>query len=397
MYLLLTRTRALAALLVLAVGAGLLLAADDDKPADGKEIAKLIDQLGDEDADLRKTAEKKLFDIGEGALDAVNKAIKDHPDPDVRLRAILLSRNIQKGAFGEIRKFTGHTGHIRHIVVSKDGKRALTASMDYSARVWDVDSGKEVSKFTGHTGWVWQVALSPDEKEAVSSGGLDKTLRRWEVATGKELKKYPEHPSRVYGAAFSADGKHVFSSGAEKDTIIRMFDADTATEVKTFEGHTGWVWKLAVSPDGKRLASAGMNDKTYRIWDIESGKAVVIGNDAHDDSYVVGIAWTPDGKQLLTSGRDSLVKLWDAQTGRLLKTYKGLTDSAEAVAFSKDGKRFLASDDRIVHVFETDSGKIIHRFEDHTQKVYAVAFLPDGRRALSAGEDNVLRMWGVPK
>jgi WD40 repeat protein len=81
----------------------------------------------------------------------------------------------------------------------------------------------------------------------------------------------------------------------------------------------------------------------------------------------------------------------------MVKKFTGTSDNVEAVAISKDGKRFLAGETKLVHVFDIETGKIIHRFEDHTDAVYAVAWLPDGRRALSAGADNVLRMWGVPK
>src|SRR5688572_24143111 len=96
-----------------------------DTEADPKEVGKLIEQLGDEDMDVRKTAEKKLMDIGENVLEHLRKAVKEHSDPDVRLRAIVLMRTIERMNYGEIRQFTGHSGNIRHIAVSKDGKRAL--------------------------------------------------------------------------------------------------------------------------------------------------------------------------------------------------------------------------------------------------------------------------------
>ena len=385
-------------LLGLAILAGIALAADEaPKEPAAKELASLIDKLGDEDADIRKDAEKKILAIGEPALPALKQAVVSHPDADVKLRSIVLRQDIRKKLFGQLRQFVGHTGNIRGIAVTSDGKRAISASMDQTLKVWDLETGKEIRTITGHTSWCWDVAISKDDKEALSSGALDGTMRLWDIGTGKELQKYAGQKSWVYGAAFSPDGKHVASGGAKMDTSIRIYDRTTAKETLKLDGHTGWVWRIAYSPDGKKLLSAGMNDYSYRIWDTETGKTLIEGKNAHDGQNVVGIDWSPDGKQVLTSGRDQTVKLWDAETGKLVRTYAGLRGDPEAIAFSKDGKRFLASADKAVNVLDTATGKIIHRFEDHTEPVFAVAWTPDGRKALSGGADNILRMWGVPR
>jgi WD40 repeat protein len=390
--------RRLALLLALAALAGAAALADDEpkeKEVDAKKVAALIDKLGSDEVDVRKAAEKELLEMGDPVMPFLKQAIKTHADADVKLRAIVLAQDITRRLYGELKKFVGHTGNIRSIAVTSDGKKAITASMDHTLRVWDLVGGKEEATMKGHGNWCWSVDISGDDKEVLSSGSLDKTLRLWDM-TGKELKKYEGFESRVYGAAFSPDGKHVAGSGAEKDTTIRIFDRGTAKEVKKLEGHTGWVWRIAYSPDGRKLASAGMNDNSFRIWDVDTGKTLINGDKAHD-GYVVGVAWHPKGKSLLTAGRDLTVKLWDAETGKLLKTYGGLGDNPEAVAFSKDGKRFMVGENKVVHVFDTDTGKTHHRFEDHTDQVFAVAFTPDGRKGLSAGADNVLRMWGIPK
>ena len=395
-----TRTRPVYLRLTLTVGFLTLalmggVAAQEKGDADEKKIAKLIEQLGDDDYDVRKVAEKKLIEIGEPAIDQIRKAAREAPDADVKLRAIVLSATIGKELYGQIRAFNGHTGHIRHLAVSKDGKHLLSGSQDYSMRLWETETGKEVQKFEGK-GWAWSVAFSPDETKVLSSGGVDKTMRLWKVANGKEERQYTGNTSRVYGAAFSPNGKHVASGGAEFDCTIRIYETDSGKEVRKLEGHKGWVWKIVYSPDGTKIASAGLNDKSFRIWDVETGNTLIEGKDAHDGN-VVGVAFSPDGKSLLTAGRDLSVKLWDVEKGTLIRKYLGAGDNVEAIAFSKDGKRFLAGETKIVHVFETESGKIIHRFEGHTEEVLAVAFLPDGRRAISGGKDNIIRLWGVPK
>src|SRR5262249_6267541 len=150
------------------------------------------------------------------------------------------------------------------------------------------------------------------------------------------------------------------------------------------------------SPDSKKIASAGMNDSTFRIWDVEKGTELYVGKDAHEN-WVVDVQFSPDGKQVLTAGRDMKLKLWNAATGKLEKTFEGFKDEPEAAAFSKDGKRIVAADGKSVVIFDVNSGKIIHRFDEHSDQVLAVAFMPDGKKALSAGKDNTVRLWSIPK
>src|SRR5262249_10011835 len=147
-------------------------------------ISKWIDQLGDDDEDVRKKAEKALLALGEAALAPLQKASKDHPDADVRLRAIILAKAVARGAFRELKKMTGHTGWIRSIAVSKDGKRALSGSQDKTMRLWDLDKGTELKKFTDQKSWTWEVAFSPDEKRALTSTGTDGKLLIYDIDKG---------------------------------------------------------------------------------------------------------------------------------------------------------------------------------------------------------------------
>jgi len=394
--------------LLLAATAGVLWtarAADDEKETklSEKELAALIDQLGDDDEDKRAAAEKKLMEHSEQAHPAVLEASKKHADADVRLRATLLARKLGKG-----RLLVGHKSTVRCILVSKDGKRAYTCGEDKTIRVWNLRSGKELKQLDGHTGFTWQIGLSGDEKELISSGGPDKTLRLWNLEKGEEVKKYSGFPIRVYAAAISPDGKYVVGGeggvGANDEKgdpddakfDVRLFDKETGKLVHQMKGHTGYVWRAAFSPDSKKVATVGMNDSSFRIWDVETGKALVDKQDAHEKSWVTDVLFTSDGKTLITCARDNKVKFWDAEKGTLNKTYD-LGEECEAMALSKDGKRLLVAEGKYATLLDTATGKVLYRFEGHEDTVTAVALLPDGEKALSAGKDKTLRLWTLPK
>src|SRR5262249_26964780 len=120
-----------------------------------KEIERLVQQLGSQEAKAHQAAAKRLEEIGGAAPPALPKAGAPATDPDVKLRAGLLVKTIGNKAFAELRRFTGHSRQVHCVVLTRDGKHALTGSLDGTMRLWEVATGKELRKFEGHTGGVW--------------------------------------------------------------------------------------------------------------------------------------------------------------------------------------------------------------------------------------------------
>jgi WD40 repeat protein len=164
-------------------------------------------------------------------------------------------------------------------------------------------------------------------------------------------------------------------------------------------GHTDYVSSVAFSPDGRTLVSAS-GDGTFRLWDVHSHRQLGQPLRGHTD-YVTGVAFSPDGRTLASASaasadRPGTVRLWDARSHRQLgQPLRGHTDSVESVAFSPDGRTLAsASYDGTVRLWDTRSHRQLGQpLRGHTDYVNGVAFSPDGRTLASASSDGTLRLW----
>jgi WD40 repeat protein len=192
---------------------------------------------------------------------------------------------------------------------------------------------------------------------------------------GPEIRRFEGHTEAVQDVASLPNGKHCLS--AANDKTIRLWNIETGSEVRRFEGHASWV--LAVSPlaDGKRFLSCSL-DKTVRLWDIESGNE--IRSFEERSGSLSAVAPLPDGRYFLAAGYKS-IGLWEVETGAEVRRFTGHTAAVTGIALTPDGKRFISGgDDKTLRVWDIESGTEIGRLRGRAQVgTAALAALPDGR------------------
>jgi WD40 repeat protein len=157
---------------------------------------------------------------------------------------------------------------------------------------------------------------------------------------------------------------------------------------RALRGHTGAVHGVAFSPGGQRLASSG-GDKTVKLWDPQTGQEILTLK-GHTGA-VSSVAFSPDGMRLASASEDGTVKVWDAQTGQETLSLQGHTGAVSSVAFSPDGKRLASASMDVrnpgkpgeVKVWDAATGQETLSLQGHTGWVYSVAFSPDGKRLAS--------------
>jgi WD40 repeat protein/tRNA A-37 threonylcarbamoyl transferase component Bud32 len=301
-------------------------------------------------------------------------------------------------AAGPDRRFRGHTGTVRCVALSPDGKLALSGGDGGSVRLWDVASGQELRRFDGHADDVTAVAFSRDGKQAATAGA-DRVVRLWDVATGGPVGRLQGHTDEVQCVAFSPDGRSVVSGSS--DGTLRLWDTARLTEARALFGHRGRVTSVAVSDDGRRILSGG-DDGAVRVWVLATG-AEVRRLDGHARE-VFAVAFSPDGHRAVSGGNDRTVRLWNLDDGRELRRLDGHVNAVIRVAFAADGRQVLSASsqygvaDRTIRVWDAGSGQGLRSFGGGpTDRVGCAAFSADGRFALTGGSDTALKQWTLAK
>ena len=215
---------------------------------------------------------------------------------------------------------------VRSVAFSRDGKRIVSGSDDKTVRIWDASTGQPVgSPLEGHTifcdvGCIlsrWETnRVGVRRHDSANMGCVDRTASR---ITSRRPYRFCDVGCILPRWETSRVGSW--------DKTVRIWDASTGQPVGSpLEGHTYYVMSVAFSPDGKRIVS-GSYDETVRIWDASTGQPVGSPLEGHTDS-VMSVAFSPDGKRIVSGSGDKTVRIWDASTGQPIGSpLEGHTDS----------------------------------------------------------------------
>lgn len=284
-----------------------------------------------------------------------------------------------------------HQGSVLVAAFSPDGRTVLTASNDYTARLWDAATAKPIGLPLRHQSSVSAAAFSPDGTMVIT-GSADRTARIWDAVTGRPVGPPMQHQGYVYSVAFSPDGKMVLTGGFDK--MARLWDAATGQPVGSPLRHQKEVNVVRFSPDGKTILTAC--DGTVRLWDRATGKAV--GSPLQHQGIVMGMVamFSPDGRTVLTTSYGNTARLWDAATGQPVGIPFQHQGVVCAAVFSPDGGRVMTgSYDRTARIWDAVTGQPVGPPMQHKGQVRAVAFSPDGTMVITGCLDRTARLWNA--
>lgn len=328
-----------------------------------------------------------------------------------------------------------HNDYLYGAHFSHDGTRALTASRDGTARIWDAVSGKAITTLDDHQDAVRWAVFSPDDTRVLTASA-DRNARLWNASSGALIHTFPAQDPTLSSADFSPDGQRVLTvfltrpprlwdarsgeaiatlkghRGATSaafspsgrwiltwasDGVARLWDRTTGAAVAQLEGHTRAIRWAEVAADERRIVTAG-DDPVARLWQ-PSGKLVTALR-GHKGA-LVGARFSPEGAKVLTYDDAGLAILWESSGGReivRLERRPGPGDEAESEVihgvFSADGALVATTyADGTARLWRSDNGALISVLTGHQGPVQGAAFDPRGARLATFGEDRTIRLW----
>ncbi|MCB0123789.1 MAG: DUF4062 domain-containing protein, partial [Caldilineaceae bacterium] len=284
----------------------------------------------------------------------------------------------------------GHTNLVTSVVVTPDGRCAVSASRDSTVKIWNLMSGECDATLSGHTLPVNGVAITPDGQRIISASA-DGTLKIWDITSGVAVLTLFGHTLPVNCVAVIPLKQHVIS--ASDDGTLKIWDIATGDTINTLRGHSKAVTYVAVMPNGQQAVSASA-DHTLKVWDLFTGinVATLEGHKWH----VTGVAAIADERQIVSTSADNTAKVWELVNGTEVMTLTGHTDDVTAAAIALDERLIItASADSTVKIWDRETGVELTTIAGHKRGVNSIAVTPDSTRVISASSDDTLRLWDL--
>ncbi|MFV1967804.1 MAG: WD40 repeat domain-containing protein, partial [Pirellulaceae bacterium] len=258
------------------------------------------------------------------------KSVANSPDGKVVAAAGNYS-NIRAGTIGAVKLWNAASGELLHeihlpasgfaMAFSHDGQRLAATTIGpgpfgsteaATIHLIDVRSGKTLTKLSGHVQTVSAVGFSPDDRELVSID-QDQTIRVWDVAKGKP-RSSSEIESNMAAAISTDAAMSVFSQRGRQGRSITLWDVAASKSLWSVDGSTTGFGAhlLDISRDGKRVASCWKD--TLSVW------STATANQLHEltdpDAQMSALAFSPDGRQVMTGMNDGTALIWDISSTR---------------------------------------------------------------------------------
>lgn len=333
-----------------------------------------------------------------------------------------------------LQEFSGHRGEINRLRFSADGRQLFSGSADNTVRVWLMETGAEIRSFHTPGSPISDFALSPDgQKLATIDSFLTNCVKIWDIATESLLRAVPKTNWTSHRCLFTPDGNLLTT---QPDRSVLLWNTETTEQIRSFTGITGpTVMVSDLWLPNETTVAAACSDGNVYLWNLESGQllrvvagepviaAVGVPNDhltiaanldynvrlrqlpggdtlrtfkGHTTSVHSGVAFSPDGRYVLSGGTEMATRLWDRQTAQPIREFTGSPVGTMAVAFSPDGSRVLTTiglPNPAARLWKTDTGELEREFRWSGSWPMGAVFSRDGNLIATRSQGEGIRVF----
>lgn len=360
----------------------------------------------------------------------------------------------------EIRTFLGHLNPVNIVAFDPSGQWIASGSSDNNIIIWEVATGKILRKIEGHTRRVSSLSFN-SEGTQLASGGWDRLVYVWDVKTGEKLGEYKANPATGIGIGvqvlFSKDDKRLITGNDDGKIVVYNLDSDLPQDtLRNISPSScgGCASFIQLNEKGSKLISASRRGPVT-LWDWRSGKIIKEFNGNGEEYNAVGMKGTtvfvsdedtiklwdtsgkairkilienteinsatlsPDGRYIAAASNDRVTRIWNVQSGKLVKELKGFLNNTadnglgldpesywqynisryvsfkEGIRISPDENYVAKAVGKIVQLWDLNKGRVVRSFEGHENGVICFQFSLDGKYLFTGSGDKTIKMWEV--
>lgn len=320
-------------------------------------------------------------------------AIQDHVPMVRREGASLLTS--QPGVDVALSQLKGHRGAVVGVAYAPDGQQIVTAGADGTLKIWDAQRATAIRTLELDGGAATALAVT---RGRAATGHKDGSTSLWDLDTGARLATVKRSDAGILALTFTGRPDR-FAAGAQDGSVAIWDASQPATPLHLFEDHDGAVKALAFAERGPVVVSGG-SDGTAKLWSLAKAE-LTRSYRGHEDA-ASAVAFDGDGRTLATASGDGQIRLWSTLSSRLKRRLRGHQGSGVIAGLAVlPGADHVASggSDGTVRLWDARTGKNLRTHQAGAGPVTAISLSPDGRRIAAAGSDGIVRIWdaSVPK
>jgi hypothetical protein len=353
--------------------------------ADDPKMPPKSDKLSDPELDLIK----KFIELGapenagskivvmKGAAPAVVSTDEKAPDGPPPMPKDLLLEPVVRAS---------RPGQISALAASRWAPLVAVAGQK-QVLLYNTDTLEPAGVLPFPEGFPYVLKFSRNCQLLLAGGGVGANYGRvvvWDVVTGERVLEAGDETDAVLAADISPDHSRIVLGGPSK--WLKVFSGKDGSPIKQIKKHTDWVTAVAFSPDGKYLVTADRSGNAY-VWD--SSIRELWSLTGHKGPIT---AVSVSGNVAATASEDGTVKTWDLKTGESIKSFTAHNGGVESVEFTRDGKLITCGRDKLTKIFDA-TGKLEQTFPELPDVALHATFT--GGKVIAGDWTGVVRVWNA--